>query len=145
MNFVGRVRATIRPLVRNSLLLLCCACTNTAPGIRTAPGSDRVVVVHSLEEVPGACHSLGPVAASDGQTEGAGHYDGTTERALQRLKNRTAEIGGNLLFSPDNRDKRYADSLTVEVTVDCSKCGSTVTLKGVAYSCERSHGAVIGH
>jgi len=109
----------------------------TKPRVITlTPGGRNVRVVYDQRDVAADCRAVGQMSAEDGITEGPGHYDGTEERAVLKLRNSAADAGANLILFSDPQHRRYPGYVVVEIVLDCAECGQTVTMFGTAYTCE---------
>ena len=75
--------------------LASCAGSYDLPYIDEHPGV-TVVLLETEQELPHACRPLGQIYAEDGWVEsGRWAYEGTEERALQRLTNEALRLHGN--------------------------------------------------
>jgi len=127
-----------RLVAQVALALACAACSGTTPPIQEVAGANQVKAT-TIESEVAACQRLSLETASDGKLgEGTDGYVGTEERALLRLRNRAAEIGGDtiLIVDPDDPKNRDLGLISGEVAMHCrGQCGAVVWKAGIVFRC----------
>jgi uncharacterized protein YbjQ (UPF0145 family) len=109
------------------LCALIAGCTTSPPAIPVIEGSEGVRVVEDFRILGlSGCKALGRIEAKDGKVaRDQSRYVGTTERAVTRLKNEAAKLGG--------------DTAAIEQELESLESGErngySVTLIGTAYKC----------
>lgn len=102
-------------------------CVTRPPSVLAIERSDSVRVVEDFRiEGLAGCEALGRIEAEDGKVASdSTRYVGTTERAVARLKNEAAKLGG--------------DTAAIEQDLESLQSGERngyrVTLIGTAYKC----------
>ena len=116
--------------------ILASGCRTGLPAIALTPRGQNVRVVYDQHDVAAGCRTVAHLSAEDGITEGPGHYSGSVERAVLRLRNNAADVGANMVLLLSSRRREDPGYVVTEVAVDCPKCGQTVVVSGTAYACE---------
>jgi hypothetical protein len=105
----------------------CASIQQDVPGMPITVGSEQVRVLEQDVQLPPGCAYISHVRAEDGEvSDSRFHYDGTLERALQRIRNEAVHYHANTVALT-----QVGNSLELPGR----GTGSVVWLRGTAYKC----------
>lgn len=120
------------------LVVVAVACSRTLPTIAHVTGAQSVQIIATTPEGD-SCVRLSTETVSDGKIgRGRLGYEGTEARAVLRLRNRAAELGGDaiLLVDPEAPENRGLGLPVETIAMDCGgQCGSIVWKTAIVFRC----------
>jgi hypothetical protein len=105
----------------------CASSRQDVPVIPITVGSEQVRVIEKNGQLPSGCAYVTHVQAEDGEvSDSRFHYDGTLERAIQRIRNEAVYYHANTVVLT-----QVGDSLELPG----GGIGSVIWIRGTAYKC----------